>query len=213
MLYYDDIFLSIQGESRDTGTPCVFIRLFGCPVGCSYCDTPQSAEKNRHEITEEDLISLVYEKYKGITHVCITGGEPLIQKEVIDLAKRLIYKGFCVSIETSGCVKIEEDYYRLFKYIMDIKCPSSGVIHKNIYSNLEALNAGDDVVCVIKDRGDYEFVKNIIKKFPTKATIMLSPMFNERGEYVIGKDLVNWVLEDRLKCRIQLQMHKILGVM
>lgn len=213
MLYYDEIFLSIQGESSDTGLPCIFIRLFGCPVKCSYCDTQQDI-KNKKRISIENIINKV-KQYKDVNRICITGGEPLIQKnEVLPLVWELQSMDYKVSIETSGCVKIDDwGYYRRsFKYIMDIKCPSSGVVHKNIYDNLVKLQMNDEVVFVISDRKDYDFMKDILKKYPTMANITLSPMFNKEGKNVIGKELVEWVLKDRINCRIQIQLHKILGV-
>lgn len=212
MLYYDEIFLSIQGESTDMGLPCIFIRLFGCPVKCSYCDTIQDV-KNKKRISLENVINKV-RKYKDVKHVCITGGEPMIQKdEVISLTWELLSLGYKVSIETSGCIPIEDwGYKRSYKYIMDIKCPSSKVSYKNKYDNLVKLQTSDEVVFVIADREDYEFMKDILSKYPTSAQILLSPMFNKNGKNVIGKDLVEWVLKDRIDCRIQIQLHKILEV-
>lgn len=211
MLYYDEIFLSIQGESTDMGLPCIFIRLFGCPVKCSYCDTIQDI-KNKKRISLENVINKV-RKYKDVKHVCITGGEPMIQKdEVISLTWELLSLGYKVSIETSGCIPIEDwGYKRSYKYIMDIKCPSSKVSYKNKYDNLVKLQTSDEVVFVIADREDYEFMKDVLSKYPTSAQILLSPMF-KNGKNVIGKDLVEWVLKDRIDCRIQIQLHKILEV-
>lgn len=211
MLYYDEIFLSIQGESTDMGLPCIFIRLFGCPVKCSYCDTIQDV-KNKKRISLENVVNRV-RKYKDVKHVCITGGEPMIQKdEVISLTWELLSLGYKVSIETSGCIPIEDwGYKRSYKYIMDIKCPSSKVSYKNKYDNLVKLQTNDEVVFVIADREDYEFMKDVLSKYPTSAQILLSPMF-KNGKNVIGKDLVEWVLKDRIDCRIQIQLHKILEV-
>ena len=134
MLFYDEIFCSIQGESSDSGLPCIFIRLFGCPVGCSYCDQPQSISQKKR-ISVENIVNKVL-KFKGVKNICITGGEPLIYKEVLPLTWELMNMGYKVSIETSGCVPIQDlGYRRSYKYVMDIKCPSSGVAHKNIFEN------------------------------------------------------------------------------
>lgn len=210
-MYLDEIFLSIQGESTDTGLPCIFIRLFGCPIGCEYCDQYQDPTK-RKKISLENLVARV-KKFKGVKRVCITGGEPLIYKEVMSLTWELMYNDYKVSIETSGCIPLPDlGYRRSFKYIMDIKCPSSGVSDKNVYDNLLKLQFNDEVVCVIKDRKDYDFMKEVLKKYPTQAHILLSPMFDSDGKALIGSDLVNWILEDRLDYRIQIQLHKILGV-
>ena len=211
MLYYDEIFCSIQGESSDSGIPCIFIRLFGCPVGCSYCDQPQPLE-NRKRISIENIVGKVL-KFKGVKNVCITGGEPLIYEDTIPLTQELMYMGYKVSIETSGCVPIEEaGYRRSFKYIMDVKCPSSGVSEKNILENLLRLQYNDEVKFVIADRNDYEFMKKILKKYPIQSQILVSPMFDKNQKAVIGKELVEWILEDRLNVRVQIQLHKILGV-
>lgn len=210
-MYYDEIFLSIQGESSDTGLPCVFVRLFGCPVGCVYCDQPQTPDQ-RKKISVANIVNQV-SKYKGVKYVCITGGEPLIQKDVIALTWELMHLGYRVSIETSGCVPIEDlGYRRSFKYVMDIKCPSSGVSEKNIFENLLKLQNNDEVKFVIANREDYDYMKSVLKKYPTQASILVSPMFDENQKAVIGSSLVDWVLEDKLDVRVQIQLHKILEV-
>ena len=211
MLYYDEIFCSIQGESSDSGLPCIFIRLYGCPIGCSYCDQPQSPE-DKKRISVENVINKVL-KFKGVKNVCITGGEPLIHKEVIPLTWELMHMGYKVSIETSGCVPIEDlGYKRSFKYVMDIKCPSSGVSDKNIFENLLHLQSNDEVKFAIADREDYEYMKKVLNNNPTSASILVSPMFDKNNKAVIGSDLVDWIIEDKLNCRVQIQLHKILSV-
>ena len=211
MMYYDEIFCSIQGESSDSGLPCVFVRLFGCPVGCSYCDQIQSPEQKKR-ISVENIINQV-SKFKGVKYVCITGGEPLIHKEVIPLTWELLHLGYKVSIETSGCVPIEDlGYRRSFKYVMDIKCPSSGVSEKNIFENLLHLQSNDEVKFVISNREDYEYMKKVLNKYPTQASILVSPMFDQNQKAVIGKELVEWIIEDKLNVRVQLQIHKLIDV-
>ena len=211
MMYLDEVFLSIQGESTDTGLPCIFVRLYGCPIGCVYCDQPQTLS-NKHKASIETIMNRV-KKYRGVKRVCITGGEPLIYKnDLMPLVWELQYEGYKVTIETSGCLPIEDFLRRDWKYIMDVKCPSSGVVEKNIYENLLKLHSKDEVVFVIADKKDYEFMKSVLQKYPTQANILLSPMFNKEGKNVIGKELVGWLLYDRLDYRIQIQLHKILGV-
>ena len=211
MIYYDEIFASIQGESSDSGLPCIFVRLYGCPVGCVFCDQPQTPDQ-RKKISVENLVTKV-KKFKGIKYVCITGGEPLIYDECIPFVWELMRNGYKVSIETSGCVPIPNlGYRRSFKYVMDIKCPCSGVSEKNIYENMLLLQNNDEVKFVIKDREDYDFMKKVLRTYPTSASILVSPMFDENKKAVIGKDLVSWILEDRLNCRVQIQLHKILEV-
>ncbi len=211
MMYLDEVFLSIQGESTDTGLPCIFVRLFGCPIGCVYCDQIQDP-KCKRRISMENLVAKV-KKYRYVRRVCITGGEPMIYEETIPLTQELMYLGYKVSIETSGCIKLPDlGYRRSFKYIMDIKCPSSGVSEKNMYDNLLGLQSNDEVVFVIADRNDYEFAKHVLDTYPTQAKILLSPMFDKNQKAVIGNELVSWVLEDGRDYRVQIQLHKILGV-
>lgn len=210
MLYLDDIFVSIQGESTDAGLPCVFVRLFGCNVRCSYCDQPQNA-KNCKRISVENLVRAI--KSYHVRNVCITGGEPLIQPEIYAVVYELIGEDYRVSIETNGCVAIDDDYVRSFKYIMDVKCPSSGASRRNVLSNLEHLQGQDEVKFVIADEDDYKFALHILRTYPTKAKILFSPMFNEEGKPVISQELIDWMLRDRLHyARVQIQMHKVLNV-
>lgn len=209
MLWVDEIFASIQGESSYMGLPTVFVRLFGCNVGCSYCDTKQ---KERKKMSLENIVNEV-RNYKGITHVCVTGGEPLLQDDCMPLVYELQCLNYQVSIETSGCVPIEKVYYHhSYKMVMDVKCPSSGVSGKNIYENLLSLQHGDEVKFVIADRADYDFMLKILRKYPTSADILISPMFGDDLKPKIGKELVDWIIKDGLKARMQIQMHKVLEV-
>ena len=211
MLFYDEIFCSIQGESSDSGLPCIFIRLFGCPIKCSYCDQPQKPSQKKKASLETIMNKVT--KFRGVKYVCITGGEPLIHKETIPLTWELMHRGYRVSIETSGCVPIEAcDYRRSFKYVMDIKCPSSGVSHKNLFDNLLKLQSNDEVKFVIANREDYDYMKKVLKKYPTLASILVSPMFDQDQKAVIGNELVDWILEDQLDVRVQIQLHKVLSV-
>ena len=213
MLYYTEIFASIQGEARNVGVPTTFVRLFGCPVGCTYCDTIQDP-KERRKISIENVVTKV-QRIKGIKNVCITGGEPLIYEEdLLPLVWELLYLDYDVEIETSGCIPIpyeDTPARKRFRYIMDIKCPSSGVPDKNVYENLLHLSFNDDVVFVIKDKTDYDFMKKVLKKYPTNARIYLSPMFKD-DKPLIGDKLVKWMIEDRLDARISVQIHKFLEV-
>ena len=210
MLYYQEIFKSIQGESKDSGLPCTFVRLYGCPIGCSFCDQPQTPN-DRKKISIENVVNQV--RKLGAEHVCITGGEPLIQDDTLPLVYELVGMGYKVSIETSGCIPIEEcSYIRSYRYVMDIKCPSSGVSKKNIYDNLLVLQRNDEVKYVIANREDYEFMRHIIRSYPTSANSLVSPMFTKDNVMCdTCKDLVNWILEDNLNVRVQVQLHKILS--
>ena len=126
----------------------------------------------------------------------------------------LVSLGVKVSIETSGCIPIEADpYNRSFKYVMDIKCPSSGVSHKNVFDNLMNLQMKDEVKFVIANREDYDFMKDVLRKYPTTAKILVSPCFDENWKPLISHELVDWLLEDGLtEVRVSLQIHKFLGV-
>ena len=212
MLNLDEVFVSIQGESTDAGLPCVFVRLFGCPIKCSYCDQPQDY-KNRKRISIGNLINKI--QHYHINYVCITGGEPLIQwNSLYPLVLELVSQGYKVSIETSGCVPIDPDpYNRSFKYVMDVKCPSSDVSHKNVLDNLMNLQLKDEVKFVISDEEDYRFMRKVLNSYPTPAKILVSPCFDKDMKPMIGNELVQWLIRDRLlNVRVQIQMHKVLGV-
>lgn len=212
IIYYQEIFASIQGESTDAGLPCVFVRFYGCPIGCNYCDQPQTPKDNRR-ISIANMVDEVL-RFR-IPYVCITGGEPLVQRKVLyPLIYELQQNGCRVSIETSGCFEIEDEpYNRSYKYIMDIKCPSSGVSHKNKYENLMRLKPKDEVKFVISDEKDYSFMKWVLKNYPTLAKVLVSPCFDEFGRPKIGEELVQWLIRDRLNdVRVQIQMHKVIGV-
>ena len=211
MLYLDEVFVSIQGESTDAGLPCVFVRLFGCNVKCTYCDQPQQA-CNRKRVSVGNLINMV-KRYK-VPYVCITGGEPLIQDDVYPVIYELLSEGYKVSVETNGCVPIDPCLYnRSYKYIMDVKCPSSGVSHKNVLTNLGNLLSHDEVKFVIADEADYKYAKRVLRSYPTSAKVLFSPMFDDEGKPVIGQQLVDWLIRDKFYyARVQIQMHKCLEV-
>lgn len=211
-LVLDELFCSIQGESTDSGLPCVFVRLFGCNVGCSFCDQYQDP-KNRKRISIKNLIAKINQYH--VPYVCITGGEPMLQWDTVyPLVLELVDMGYKVSIETSGCVPIDPDpYNRSFKYVMDIKCPSSGVSHKNIYENLMNLQRKDEVKFVISDRKDYDFMRKVLRQYPTPAQILVSPCFSKDWKPVISDELIKWLIEDgMIYARVQIQIHKVLGV-
>lgn len=212
ILYLDEVFASIQGESTDAGLPCLFVRLFGCNVGCSFCDQPQKPS-NRTRISIGNLVNKIMRYH--IDYVCITGGEPMLQWNALyPVILELVSLGKKVSIETSGCVPIDADpYNRSFKYVMDIKCPSSGVSHKNVYENLMNLQRKDEVKFVVSNKEDYDFMKKVLKTYPTPAKILVSPCFTKDFKPMVGKELVDWLIRDGLyNVRVQIQMHKCLGV-
>lgn len=202
MLKINEIFYSIQGESSLAGLPCVFIRLTYCNLRCSYCDTEYAFYEGRDYPIEEILSEI--KKY-NCNLVEVTGGEPLVQSEVHTLMKELCDLGYQVMIETGGSLPIKEIDPRV-KVIMDLKCPSSKMSHKNLYENINFLKPTDEVKFVIGNREDYEWSKEIIHKYSLedKCTILFSNVFSELEPI----QLAEWILKDNLKVRFQIQMHK-----
>lgn len=204
MLKVNEIFYSIQGESSFSGIPFVFIRLTGCNLRCSYCDTKYAYEDGE-EFTAKQILKEV-KKFK-CRYVEITGGEPLLQDDTPFLVDSLIDKGFTVLVETNGTkdVSVVSDKAII---IMDIKCPSSGESDKTDWENIKRLDAKDEVKFVIAERSDYDWAKEIIaeRNLIDKAKVLLSPV----KEKLSPDLLTEWILKDALKVRLQLQLHKIL---
>ena len=204
MLKINEIYYSVQGESTKAGLPCVFIRLTYCNLRCSYCDT-EYAFYEGYDSSVNEVINEVA-KY-NCKLVEVTGGEPLVQKETIELMKRLCDDGYELMIETGGSLSIENIDERV-KIIMDLKCPSSNMVKKNLYENINYLKPIDEVKFVIGTREDYEWTKDILNqyKLSEKCEILFSVVFGELEPLT----LVNWILEDKLNVRFQLQMHKFI---
>ncbi len=204
MLKINEIFKSIQGESSHSGLPCVFVRLTGCNLRCTWCDTEYAFYEGKG-MTVDDVVDAVDQC--GISLVEITGGEPLMQKEAIPLMQTLLGKKYTVMLETGGALPIDEVPEPVIK-ILDLKCPGSGEVSKNNYENLQHLTLKDEVKFVILDREDYDWSKNILNEYllPQKAQVLFSPVY----EKLDLKDLVQWVLEDNLPVRIQTQLHKVI---
>jgi len=202
LLKINEIFYSIQGEGISSGLPCIFIRLTFCNLRCSYCDTEYAFYEGR-DMTIDEIFNEI-NKY-DCNLVEVTGGEPLVQGESIDLMKKLCDSGYNVMLETGGSLSIQNVDKRV-KTIIDFKCPSSKMIDKNDFSNVEYLRPTDEVKFVIGNQEDYEWSKKIIKKYKLdkKCEILFSPVFNQ----LTNKELVNWILADNLKVRFQTQLHK-----
>ena len=202
MLKINEIFYSIQGESSAAGLPTTFVRLTGCNLRCTYCDTEYAFYKGE-DFTIEKAIRKVEEH--GCNLVEVTGGEPLMQKDVFPFMTQLCDKGFDVMLETSGSLPIEKVDKRV-KIIMDLKTPSSGMMNKNLYENIEYLKPNDEVKFVIGTQEDYNWSKEQIEKFglTEKANVLFSPVFNS----IEPKQIVEWILNDKLNVRFQLQIHK-----
>lgn len=189
--------------------PCTFVRLTGCPLRCVWCDTAYAFHGG--EMMSLDAIVGEVERI-GTRLVEITGGEPLIHRNAFALADRLIGKGFTVLVETSGAIDVSPLDERVH-IIMDLKCPGSGELSKNLWSNLDHLDARDEIKFVIRDRGDYEWARDVIRERGldrrvadgTLRALLFSPVWGD----LPFTDLAAWILEDRLPVRYQVQLHKV----
>jgi len=202
MLEINEIFYSIQGESTNTGLPCVFIRLTGCNIRCDYCDTEYAFYQGKNFSIEE-----IMEKVKSYNCklVELTGGEPLLQKGSLNLMEMLADEGFDVMLETNGSLDISQVDERV-KIILDLKGPSSKMKDKNRYENVTFLKNSDEVKFIIADKKDFYWAKSMVEKYELdkKAIVLFSPSF---GNIAMEK-LVNWILEENMNVRFQMQIHK-----
>ena len=203
MLTVNEIFHSIQGESTHAGRPCVFVRLTACDLRCSWCDTPYAFHEGR-KMSLDEVIAAV-EDYR-CSLVELTGGEPLLQKDVYPLMARLLESGKTVLVETGGHVSLANVPLSVHK-IMDVKCPGSGEAHRMDWSNLDRLSPIDEVKFVIRDRADYEYARDVASKHELNrkvGAVLFSPVHGVLDPRVLS----GWVLSDRLPVRVQLQVHK-----
>ncbi|MES9825969.1 MAG: 7-carboxy-7-deazaguanine synthase QueE [Candidatus Thiodiazotropha endolucinida] len=199
-----EIFLSLQGEGRGAGYPTVFVRLTGCPLRCHYCDTPY-AFSGGEKYTLEEILQQV--AGYDVEHVCVTGGEPLAQSECLSLLRALCDAGFRVSLETSGALDIGSVDERVAR-VMDLKTPGSGEMQRNRMSNIDLLRADDQVKFVISDRADYEWSCEQLKRF--RITDRCEVLFSPAQDRMNPTQLADWMIEDRVQARLQLQLHKLL---
>src|SRR5687767_10990398 len=203
MLTINEIFHSIQGESTHVGEPCVFVRLTACDLRCSWCDTPYAFHEGR-KMSIDEVVEQV--RGYGCPLVEITGGEPLLQRDVYPLMERLRADGFRVMLETGGHLSTA-DVPAGVTSIVDVKCPGSGEADKNHWANLERLRPADEVKFVIADRADYEFARDVVARFRLTErahAVLFSPVHG----VLDPKDLAAWILADKLPVRLQLQTHK-----
>ncbi|MCB1135018.1 MAG: radical SAM protein [Chlamydiia bacterium] len=197
-----EIFTSVQGETSYTGLPTTFIRLARCNLRCSWCDTPYGFKRG----AAMDFASI--RAQIAAPYVCITGGEPLLQPGVFELMKVLCDEGYRLSIETGGSLDTAAIDTRV-KTILDIKCPGSGMADRNLWSNLEQLRPQDEVKFVIADRADYDYAVAVCERhglYDRVAELLFAPVFGQ----LEAKQLVAWILEDRLPVRLNLQTHKFI---
>jgi 7-carboxy-7-deazaguanine synthase len=226
-LLLNEMYVSIQGESSLVGLPTVFVRLYGCNLRCRWCDSMHAVEGGEFTRTSvEDLVHQVREladsgDHEGIRNVCWTGGEPLLQGESIAAAIRRLPDTFVHSFETDGEIDLrafdalvsdERDSGRL-RYVMDVKCPGSGMKADKAYANLGLLREQDEVKFVLQNRDDYDFAKRVLTGYGTKAqTVLFSPVVaTHKASKSLGPaQLAEWILEDRLPVRLQVQLHKLI---
>lgn len=203
-LRVNEIFLSLQGESRTAGFPTVFVRLTGCPLRCGYCDTDYAFHEGRWMSVDE--VTAAVGDYRP-RHVTITGGEPLAQHPCTDLLARLCDAGYEVSLETSGAVDIARVDPRV-RIVMDVKTPGSGEADHNLAGNLARLKRTDEVKFVLCDRADYEWSREFVRRerLAEHCEVLFSPAWGR----LEPRQLAGWILDDRLPVRLQLQLHKLL---
>lgn len=199
-----EMFKSIQGESSYAGNPCYFIRTSGCNLRCRWCDTTYAYDGGS-EVDTHTIIQVV--KNANVDLVEITGGEPLLQPDLPEVVSTLISEGLRVLVETNGSLDIRKIDRRAVR-IMDLKPPGSGMTDRMMWSNIEHLDKKDEVKFVISSRQDYLWSRDIISRFclEKRCNILLSPVYGELD----AKDLAQWMLDDGVKARLQLQLHKII---
>jgi 7-carboxy-7-deazaguanine synthase len=204
VLRVTEIFCSIQGESTHAGRPCTFVRLTGCPMRCTWCDSEYTFTGGEHVSIDEVLRQV---RNFGCPLVEVTGGEPLAQREAFDLIKRLCDEAYEVLIETGGYVSTE-DLDQRAKIILDVKCPASGEAERNHWPNLTRLRPDlDEVKFVVADRADWDFARQVVKDYELErraSSILISPAW----EQINLPDLAQWIVESGMNVRLQLQMHK-----
>ena len=199
-----EIFCSLQGESRPTGLPTVFVRLTGCPLRCQYCDTGYAFHGGERKSLAEVLSAVASHQ---VAHVCVTGGEPLAQRGCLELLRQLCEGGYEVSLETSGALDITGVDSRVV-VVLDLKTPGSGESARNLWANLERLKPSDQVKFVICNRADYEWARDVVRErgLSGRCEVLFSPSWNE----LEARELADWLLADRLRVRLQIQLHKYL---
>lgn len=200
-----EIFYSLQGESNTVGLPTVFVRLTGCPLRCGYCDSEYAFYGGERLALDEILARVAAYNPK---YICVTGGEPLAQRECLTLLSSLCDAGYSVSLETSGALPVDDVDPRVVK-VMDLKTPGSGEVGRNRWENIPLLSGQDQIKFVICDRADYEWARFKLDEHQLNtrvAEVLFSPSFGQ----ITPLELAEWILADNLPVRFQLQLHKIL---
>lgn len=203
-LRISEIFFSLQGESSRIGLPTVFVRLTGCPLRCGYCDSAHAFSGGQSMSIQEILDRVAG---FGAHHVCVTGGEPLAQKNSLLMLRALCDAGYAVSLETSGALDVSAVDARVMK-VLDIKTPGSGEVRRNLWQNLAHLSEHDEIKFVLCDEADYQWAKQVVmeRDLARRCEVLFSPVHDA----LAARDLAEWILRDRLPVRMQVQLHKIL---
>ncbi len=204
-----EIFFSLQGEADTVGFPTVFVRLTGCPLRCQFCDTAYAFHGGEWR-TEDDVLASIGQLTVGShapRYVCVTGGEPLAQKNCLPLLKRLCDAGYRVSLETSGAMPLKDVDVRVVR-VVDVKTPGSGEARRNRYDDLQLLRPEEQIKFVICDRADYEWSREQVASRALAARCQV--LFSPSAEQLPARQLADWILADRLPVRFQLQLHKVL---
>jgi 7-carboxy-7-deazaguanine synthase len=203
-LTVNETFFSIQGEGTRAGLPCVFVRLTGCPLRCTWCDTAYAFQEGERRSIDDVVAEIARHPCR---RVLVTGGEPLAQPAAFALVARLLDAGWEVLVETSGHVSIEALDRRAVT-ILDVKAPGSGETHRMEWSNLDRLSAGDEVKFVLADRADYEWSRAVVRDraLAGRCVVLFSPVHGVLDPGTLGR----WILDDGLDVRVQVQLHKYL---
>ena len=203
MLTVNEIFHSIQGESTHVGRPCVFVRLTACDLRCSWCDTPYAFHEGR-KLSVEDVADQVQAYGCGLVE--ITGGEPLLQRDVYPLMQILLQHGHEVLLETGGHLSVAAVPEPVVR-VIDVKCPGSGEAEKNHWPNMDALRPRDEVKFVIRDRADYDYARDVVARHDLVSRVV-AVLFSPVHGVLAPSELAAWILADKLPVRLQLQAHK-----
>ncbi len=204
MLRVTEIYRSVQGEGKHAGYPCVFVRLTGCNLRCTWCDTEYGYNGGK-DFSLNEILTKVASYNTQLVEV--TGGEPLLQEETPQLVDLLLENGYTVLIETAGSIDISCVSEKAVR-IVDMKCPGSGMLDKNLYKNLDLVTDKDEVKFVIKDKTDFDWSLNLIKEYDleNKTQVLVSPVYGEMDQ----EKLTEWLLESGINARMQVQLHKII---
>ena len=204
-----EIFYSLQGEADSVGFPTVFVRLTGCPLRCQFCDTAYAFHGGEWRTFEEILakVAELHTTQNSVRHVCVTGGEPLAQKNCLPLLAGLCDAGYRVSIETSGAMPLADVDARVIR-VVDVKTPGSGEERRNRYDDLALLRSEEQIKFVVCDRADYEWSREQVatRRLHERCQVLFSPS----ADQLPARQLADWILADRLPVRFQLQLHKVL---